>query len=555
MSRKTNKVVEDNKLRFFDFYYSELDKFLLDYKSEETIKTIDEEFLLYFSNDEDIKGELDITVKKEPGKKIKSTVHQVFDNASRIDFENTEKVIYHLDKYFKFLIFIKKTNTDVFQLFSARRINNLFSIIQKYNINLYYSFKNSSIINELFSLIQKSETKLIVSLLECLAHITYTNMCYIRNYEYDTYVHISESLDSSNSYGSPSNNSSYINGKGIPLSTPHYSNQVNHSISPRHSSPLNNRSNIIQHYEKPPINTLMLLSKDCQEFYDTIIKFVYTSYSKCQFWMSRETYNISLHLLIINMELYRDTSDLITNTLQYFTKSTLLYNPDSLEWNINSYLRKTLNTVKQLMLFPSNKQGGSPTNKEKKKDLHWIFPLIHKLETSGIYTSSSVNYNTPGSNSLLLKNQILIIDGRNWFYHKDCESSNNINIKELQKYKNSDDFIKTVFPKLQNHFTRTLKTNITYKFASIIRCVFVFNDYHRQTISLYNPDMLSMCIFTPQQKKSNNDDIFCLYLWLSNPGSFLLSNDQYHIYADKLMGHQYYLGLWKHWTNCFQISK
>ena len=557
MSRKTSKLVEDNKYRFFEFYYTELDKFLLDYNSNEIIKTIDEEFQLYYSSDEEIKGHLDISIKKEPSKKIKTQVHQVFDNASRIDFESIEKLIFHLDKHFKFLIFLKKTNTDVFQLFSARRINNLFIIAQKYNINLFYSFEKSGILDELFPLITKSNIKLITSFLECLLHIIYTNMYNLRKIEYDKYIPPSSSQDSNTSNGSngvSGGTGSYSN-NGISIPSPHYLNQINYSSPPKHSSPLTSRGHINHQLDKPPIHTLTLLKYNCQHFYDNIIVFIYTNYSKCQYWMPKETYNTSLHLLNIGMELKDTTIKLVESTLQYFTKASILYNPYSLEWDINTYLRKSIHTMKQIMLFPTKHQGGSPTNKEKNRNLHWIFPLVDKLEESNLYTNKSrTDYNS-NINPMIVNNQVIIIDGRNWFYHKDYSKSNYINIKELQRYKTSNDFIKSIFPKIQQHFSNKLKTNITPNFTSIIKCIFVFNEYHQQIIRQYNPDFMDMCIFTPQQKNANNDDIFCLYLWLSNPGSFILSNDQYRIYADKLMGLQYYLGLWKHWINCFQISK
>lgn len=557
MSKKTSKVVEDNKRRFFEFYYNELDKFLLDYNSNEIIKTIDEEFKLYYSSDEEIKGQFDITIKKEPSKKIKTLVHQVFDNASRIDFENMEKLIFHLDKHFKFLIFLKKTNTDIFQLFSARRINNLFITAQKYNINLFYSFEKSGVLNELFSLMTETNVKLITSLLECLLQLTYTNMYELRNMEYEKYIPPSASQDSNASNGSSNglgSVGSYGN-NGIPLPSPHYTNQFNHGSPPKYSSPLNSRPPTNHHLDKPPIHTLTLLKDTCQDFYDKIIVFIFTNYSKCQFWMPRETYNVSLHLLNIGMELKETSKTLIITTLQYFTKATSLYNPYSLEWNISFYLAKSIHTMKQIMLFPCKQQGGSPTNKEKKRDLHWIFPLVDKLEASNVYTTSSQDYATSNINPLTTNNQIIIIDGRNWFYHKDYSSSNYINIKELQKYKTSNDFIKSIFPKIQHHFATVFKTNINPNYSSIIKCIFVFNEYHRGIIHQFNPEFMNMCVFTPQQQNANNDDIFCLYLWLSNPGSFILSNDQYRIYADKLMGYQYYLGLWKHWVNCFQINK
>lgn len=562
MYRKVNKIVEINKYKFFEFYYYELDKFLLEYNSEEIIKTINEEFQLYYSSDEDVKGQLDITVRKEPSKKIKSIVHQVFDNASRIPFQNVEKLIIHLDKHFKFLIFLKKTNTDIFQLFSARRINNLFIVAQKYKVNLFYNFNKSGVLSELFSLIKESNISLVASMLECLLQTTYSDMINIRNYEYDKYIPVSSSQDSNTSTSSSCGNigsssfvGSYGSGKGIPIPTPHYSQQVNYSSPPRHNSPLSCKSSIIQKPDKPPIYTLTLLNKECQNFYDIIITFIFTNYSKCLIWMPREIYNTSLHLLNINMELKKTTNSLIIDTLQYFTKSTSLYNPNDLEWNINLYLQKSIHNMKKSILFPSQ-NSGSPTNNKKRSNLHWIFPLADKLEIS-IMTNIMNNkqYIEPSINSSITKNQLLIIDGRNWFYNKDYSKYNYININELQKYKKSSDFVKNVFNKIQYHFDNVLKTHITQNYSSIVKCIFVFNEYHHRVISQYNPDMLNMCVFTPEQQNSNNDDIFCLYLWLSNPGSFLLSNDQYRIYADKLMGHQYYLGLWKHWTNCFQIHK
>jgi hypothetical protein len=106
----------------------------------------------------------------------------------------------------------------------------------------------------------------------------------IRNYEYDKYIPISGSQDSNNSNISSGGNScsgnsiavgssigSYGSNNGIPLPKPHYYQQVNYGSPPRHSSPLSNGGNVIPQLDKPPIHTLTLLSKECQDFYDIII--------------------------------------------------------------------------------------------------------------------------------------------------------------------------------------------------------------------------------------------------------------------------------------------
>ncbi len=90
MSKNTTKIIEENKYRFFEFYYTELDKYLLEYESDEIIKTIDEEFQLYYESDDECQGQLNIKIKTEPSKHSKALVHQVFDNASRVDFNNIE---------------------------------------------------------------------------------------------------------------------------------------------------------------------------------------------------------------------------------------------------------------------------------------------------------------------------------------------------------------------------------------------------------------------------------------------------------------------------------
>ena len=539
MSKNYSRIIEENKYRFFEFYYTELDKYLLEYESNEIIKTIDEEFQLYYESDEEFQGELNINIKTEPSKKNKKLVHQVFDNASRVDFNNIDLLIQHLDKYFRFLIFLKKTNTDVFELFTIRRINNLFLIAHKYNIILYYNLGSNNLINDIFELLKKHNIKLIVSFLECLLNIVYHNINYIKNIEYEKYIPITSSQDSNTS-----NNSSYSNKNNINNLSSSYGSP------PKYGSPLSNDIIHHRHIDKPHIQSLSLLNETSRKMYNMIIQFVYHNYHNLQFWMSRETYNTSLHILQLNQELDKETIDLIYKTLNYFTKKTHLYNIHNLNWNINIYLRNSLHTMKDMMLFTNGKKINYNHNNEfirDKTNLKWIFPLMENKVIKEYY-----QYLYPGN--IVKNNQLIIVDGRNWFYSIQHEKTNYLNISEIQKYQCNDDFINSVFDKLQYQFT-LFKTNITPKFTSIMKCIFVFNEYHKHIISQYNPDMLNMCVFTPQKQNADNDDIFCLYLWLSNPGSFILSNDQYRIYADKLMGHHYYQGLWQHWIQCFKIGK
>ena len=206
--------------------------------------------------------------------------------------------------------------------------------------------------------------------------------------------------------------------------------------------------------------------------------------------------------------------------------------------------------MKEMMLFSNGKKINYHevcNLKNNKNDLKWIFPLMKSKVLKEIYQSCYPNYNVKN-------NQLIIVDSRNWFYSQQHVKTNYINVSEIQKYRCNDDFIRVIFDKIQYQFTQ-FKTNITPNYMTIMKCIFVFNEYHRNIISQYNPEMLKMCIFTPQKQNTNNDDIFCLYLWLSNPGSFILSNDQYRIYADKLIGRHYYQGLWQHWVKHFKIIK
>jgi hypothetical protein len=52
-----------------------------------------------------------------------------------------------------------------------------------------------------------------------------------------------------------------------------------------------------------------------------------------------------------------------------------------------------------------------------------------------------------------------------------------------------------------------------------------------------------------------NDDAMLLYLWLSNPGSLLLSNDLYNDWSNHIAGNHYLMGLWAQWSAYMKISK
>jgi hypothetical protein len=534
-------VVNKNKYRFYDYYYEELDKFILQYEDENIIKTIKEDIEMYYQSDGECVGSIDINITKEPTAKSKKLVKQVFDASSRCEFESMELLVHHLDMNLKFILYITKTNTDIFELCNINSITNIFKIIEKCKIVLYYNFNKYNIIKTLLDVLIESKMKLKIAFLDVLLTICYNDITYIRQTEYNNII--SNNMSSSHSsHSSHSSNINYSNGNYI----------HNKDIPSTYGSPLVNIIQFPIHIESPPIDSIKVLPLACYEYYISIIKYIYTMYSKCEFWLSYNIYNISLHLLEYRLEFDNKTIDLINDTLNYFTKASLLYNPSLGDWDINIYIRNNLHELKKLILYPrpTTYNNVYHSNNRSYNSLHWIFRLMN----NNIIKSRTEPMYNEGRN--INKGQLLIVDGRNWFYSKDNPHSNYINIKELNIFKTEYEFIGYIYDKLKLHFSTIFKVNITAtNFMHGCRCVFVFNDYHHKIISKYCPHIINYCIFTPQSVNMDNDDIFCLYLWLSNPGSIILSNDMYRVYADKLAGNHYYQGLWNHWINSFQIRR
>lgn len=535
-------VVNKNKYRIYDYYYEELDKFILQYEDNNIIKTIKEDIEMYYQSDGECVGSIDININKEPSTKNKKLVKQVFDASSRCEFESMESFVHHLDMNLKFILYINKTNTDVFELCNINSINNIFNIIEKNKIVLYYNFNKYNIIKILLDVLMESKIKLKVGFLDVLLTICYNDITYIRQNEYNNIInnmsssHSSHSSNSITNYGNSNPNGNYIHNKDIPST---------------YGSPLINTIQLPAHIEPLPIHSMKVLPSDCYEYYIIIIKYIYTMYNKCEFWLSYNIYNISLHLLQYHLEFDNTIIDLINDTLNYFTKATLLYNPVLGAWDINIYIRNNLHELKKLALYPrpTTHNNVYHSNNRAYNSLHWIFRLMNN---NIIKTRIEPMYKD-GRN--INKGQLLVVDGRNWFYSKDNPNSNYINIKELNSFKTEYEFICYIYDKLNLHFSAKFKANITSNFMHGCRCIFVFNDYHRTIISKYSPHILDYSVFTPQSINMDNDDIFCLYLWLSNPGSIILSNDMYRVYADKLAGNHYYQGLWNHWITNFQIHR
>ncbi len=85
------------------------------------------------------------------------------------------------------------------------------------------------------------------------------------------------------------------------------------------------------------------------------------------------------------------------------------------------------------------------------------------------------------------------------------------------------------------------------------RVMYVFSEKHRGDITkMCTKDTATQCIFAP---RGIDDDLLTIYLWLSNPTSFVVTEDSYSNHACKLVGNKYLEGLWHNWLARFRSRK
>lgn len=161
------------------------------------------------------------------------------------------------------------------------------------------------------------------------------------------------------------------------------------------------------------------------------------------------------------------------------------------------------------------------------------------------------------------KKTLIIIDGMNMFYRPDSPATHNINIKLLQDFLN-DKGQNTLYRLMGHYINERFNVVINDHEYSQFHVVLVFHERHKKVLDSCMKvdasfgkkgapirDNLSY-VYTPDRI---NDDIVALYMWLSNPGSILLTNDEHRNYLPNIpINNTYYRTLWAEWRRLFCIS-
>jgi hypothetical protein len=239
------------------------------------------------------------------------------------------------------------------------------------------------------------------------------------------------------------------------------------------------------------------------------IKWVYTNYW-CQFWMADEIY-------LQTQTLVNKYRKWITESNVFLMNNTLCTQARIAANNISPLFIKQLNQMKNMIIGT----GGAK----------WIHRTLDRYR-------STIQWTTADNR----KSQLVIIDGRNWFYATD-----GLNLHAIQRYmsQESNQEIDGMITEHSKH------TGIPFYLSAITQqnILVIFNEKHYDTIQRYNPAMSEQCIYTP---RGVNDDLFIIYLWLSNPGSLIISRDNYTDHATRINGNKYMEGLWSQWLTLYK---
>lgn len=275
------------------------------------------------------------------------------------------------------------------------------------------------------------------------------------------------------------------------------------------------------------------VAKSCQapgiNIYNYICQWVFAKYKARLFWMTPELYTGCVKLLRYNTILSEESCTLISQTLKYFVRNDLLISKVSLPntWRIDFEMVESLNMLK---------------NKILTKDIHWIKPLLKQYQ--------QVVPVVPESGQ---KQTLVLIDGANWFYNPKAASGGKSSLlrDEIDSI-GTHEWNESIINRIRIQLRTQLAYDPTEHFIKNLRIVIVFNERHKSFIHQICEDLDQFIIYTP---RGLSDDAMLLYLWLSNPGAMLFSNDQYNDWANHVMGNHYLMGLWAHWSNTLKICK
>jgi hypothetical protein len=299
---------------------------------------------------------------------------------------------------------------------------------------------------------------------------------------------------------------------------------------------------------QPGLAVAQPLVKSLGDFID----WIYSNYGR-DYWMTHQIVNASYNLATdlsarfgVNMvgEIYK--------TIRLYFVPSHLFSVSRAAWKFTNIHRRQINKLRGVIIQPS-------------AETHWIIKCLDQtMNIPWVYPD------TPH-----IRNIIVFVDGRNWFYSSGTQTSDTrssgtqtsarqttaaatnggIDLDLFRKFIHQPEY-KMIFTELvYNRITELMTSGrqLTTRDPRFIIPVFIFNEKHRHQIQALVPNNHNI-IYTP---RGRNDDLMTLYLWLSNPGSFIASNDNFGEHAARIQQYthqpKYFEGLWIQMVQCFKL--
>lgn len=295
-------------------------------------------------------------------------------------------------------------------------------------------------------------------------------------------------------------------------------------------------NNTTEQLLQPGIAVASILIKSLGEF----ISWIYNNYSS--YWMNEYQIQASLNIArSLYIKFGVQIVDDIYKTIKKYFIPSYLFSVSRACWKFTNIHKREISKLRSLIIPQDYKnQWIIKCIDQIRADIAWVFP-----------------------DSPNIKNLIVFIDGRNCFYADEYQkTTGGINLELLRRFLNLQEYNNILADLVYGRITNlmTCGRQLIIHDTRYVIPVIIFNERHRQQIQPLVPPNRTV-IYTP---RGQDDDLMTLYLWLSNPGTFIASNDNYGNYAARLtqsQGNQcmngsllkYYEGLWSELIRCFKL--
>lgn len=338
------------------------------------------------------------------------------------------------------------------------------------------------------------------------------------------------------------------------------------------------------------------------ESYNWVARWTYGKYSGNMddgptFWMSRDIYNLSIDLTNCktgddNIGLCKAVRTRIMRTLEYYMCSESLHISPVVvpyltyygQWYISrrvmmqlrrlltklisssSIMKRANEVVQQYNIaytgITTIQMGSSSVKRERQTSVpSQMVSSNASVPVNGPYGDKAVldvtaSLDASSTVTIPHKKTLIIVDGRNMFYKPNSPATHDINITSLMAFMSGPGQA-TLYIMLSRYIHERFGVVLNDHEYAQFQIVMIFHNRHRGVINqafggvppqsdnityVYTPDMI-------------NDDVVALYMWLTNPGSIIMTNDNHCNYIANVPDNNMYLRtLWQEWRRLFQIS-